>query len=250
MTTVAMMLFKLWLPMLCPICSHLRIHRPVIIHRRIAPLATLHRVTSVDSMVGIRAAVEQAETSNMKLSPRYKARLENYWQWSAGVTTPLSTSEASTKAIALPSIAAGGEITAGEWLFMYETHGKVLESCNDLPTLDAYWRGKTNRDYWFKEVGWLNKHSVCIPEEFLHFMHPLCFIELFGRAPITELVRFRYDNSYRLLDFRVDMWLKSHWPFGLVAFEREDRDAWWKVCWQVVRRHWNIISWRIMHDYQ
>lgn len=172
----------------------------------------------------------------MKIGPKYKARLENYLQWEP-CRTPLTSFGMSTSAADLPPVSEGGDITPAEWLFTFETHGKIAGPCSDLGLLGRYWWGKANRDWWFKEVGWFKKNAIFIPEEFLGFLTPLCFIELFGRAPIIELVRYYHDNGYSSLAFTMDNRIKSFLAGNtkMAYFERDDREPWHSVVWRMAR---------------
>ena len=99
-------------------------------------------------------------------------------------------------------------------------------------------RGKAMRDFWTKEVGWWNKSAVYCAEEFLDALMPDCFCELFGRYPITPLVRYWHDNRYSIRMFRYEMWerargrerLQEGWTiydFDLYVEWCKNR-AWWQ----------------------
>lgn len=183
--------------------------------------------------------------NRVKISQKYQARLTNYLEWQ-DVTTPLSSFAMSTNAIALPSVYHIEGITAAEWLFTFETHGNNLGGCKEYPLLVQYWAGKIGRDYWHKEIGWWDKNGVYQPEEFLRFMNPLCFIELFGRAPIDEFVRYYYDNQYSLLDFRMDMKLKTYIRKYMIYFDRDPRMSWIKVLYHIFRlRYVEPTVWKL-----
>jgi len=79
-----------------------------------------------------------------------------------------------------------------------DTHRKVQ---SDLAW--KYIKGKANKDWWFREVGWWEKNAVFIAEEFLAHVTPLCFIQLFGKAPQTHFVRHVFDNGYTESDYEV-----------------------------------------------
>jgi hypothetical protein len=55
-----------------------------------------------------------------------------------------------------------------------------------------------------------------------------------------------HDNKYPAWRFKLDMWLKGK-TFGLVMFEREDRESVQALVWRVVRRKWAIFDYRVRH---
>lgn len=90
-------------------------------------------------------------------------------------------------------------------MYRFETYGERVPIDISKSTLGwQYIQGKANRDFWFKEKGWWDKHSVYIPEEFLTHLMPLCFIEMFSRAPRVHLVRYVFDNFYTDEEFERD----------------------------------------------
>ena len=91
------------------------------------------------------------------------------------------------------------------------------------------------KDWWSKEVGWLNSNCAYIPEEFIGFLGPFCFIELFGRAPIARLVRYYHDNHYRKWEFNLDgLMLRKQQEWRMGYYERNDRDTPIQNAWRIV----------------
>lgn len=172
----------------------------------------------------------------MRISDRYRRSLERYLEWEK-VRTPFSGLQFADAAVSLPHVNQGGSTTAAEWLCEFESRGNALPDCCEIELLERYWRGKAMRDWWSKESAWWRRHSAAIAEEWLGFLGPLPFIELFGRAPITPLVRYFHDNRYSNLQFRLDTKI-SEWtrPEGRFPyFQRDDRDSCWKVLWRLFR---------------
>src|SRR5580658_269179 len=173
---------------------------------------------------------------SMRLSKRYLDRLESYQEWKR-CSTPMTNFAATSRAIALPTVQRDMEgPTAEEWMFAFETYGEVGPRCRNVDLLNQYWHGKTNRDWWTKEIGWWNKHSIFVPEEFLRMLTPLCFIELFGREPITELIRFYFDNRYSLIAFNMDNRIKAYLYNNerMAHFQRDDREPWLRVIYRLI----------------
>ena len=97
-------------------------------------------------------------------------------------------------------------ITPEQWMSRWESRGVVELGCSDPELLSRYKRGKAMRDWWFKEKGELSRlGSWFMPEEFLGFLMPECFCELFGRWPITCIVRSLYDEHYSDDEYKSDM---------------------------------------------
>lgn len=154
---------------------------------------------------------------------------------------------ATAKALQLPPIESGGDISPEVWMYQYETYGEKGAFCSDLAKLRALWRGKANRDWWFKEIGRVEWSAAFIPEEFMSMLIPVCFIDLFGREPITELVREYYDNRYRAFDYRIDTWIKKKTgpESRMRYFARDDREHWVKVLWIMFRiRYADPLRWK------
>ena len=160
----------------------------------------------------------------MKLSKKFQEALTRYLEWYK-CTTPMSsfphgernikTSQDVMLGTFLSGIIAGtskdrvlphGEkISPEEIIFERETHGKVSATdCSDFSLLSQYDRGKANRDWWYKEIGWWTKHAEFVPEEFLIHLTPECFIEVFGRPPRVHPVRYCYDNFYSEEEWKRD----------------------------------------------
>jgi hypothetical protein len=105
--------------------------------------------------------------------------------------------------------------------------------------LCRYLLGKSQRDWWSREIGWWNKNGAFIPEEFLGFLGPLPFIELFGRVPITRIVRYYFDNRYRFWEFNLDSLMQAKVEsWGMPYYERDDRDSALRNAWRMVRVKW------------
>lgn len=181
----------------------------------------------------------------MKISNRYRACLDRYLEWE-NVTTPLRQFESLV--INLPRIESGGTTSAAEWLHEWESRGVALSSCAELPLLRRYWRGKAMRDWWSKEIGWLNHHACFIPEEYLAMLGPLPFIELFGREPISRIVRLHFDNRYSNWSFRMDAWIaRLTSPGGsFFYYQRDDRDSGLVVLVHLAKLRWfDPLIWRL-----
>ena len=185
----------------------------------------------------------------MKISAKYLRALERYLEWER-VKTPFSGSISEDGAMRLPAVRIpnplipqnreevkhGGSVTAAEWLCEYESRGNILQECCELEMLGRYWRGKANLDWWNKETG---KNWPFIPEEFLGMLGPLPFIDLFGRAPITRIVRYFHDNHYRLWEFRLDslMQIKVE-DWKMPYYERDDRHSALRNAGRMVQVKW------------
>ena len=190
----------------------------------------------------------------MKISANYRRILETYLEWERVRTPASGMFEESAKSqpcvyidrdySGLSSDGLAPEIdsslrnlSAAEALHVWESQGKpctVRESDYDL--FVRYAHGKSQRDWWSREIGWLNKHAVYIPEEFLGLLGPLPFIELFGRGPRTRLVRHFFDNRYSAWEFNLDCAmsrLKIRW--NMAYYERDDRDSALTDAWRMIR---------------
>ena len=171
----------------------------------------------------------------MKISAKYMRALERYLEWE-DVKTPFSGTFSESQAMRLPGVLCAGSITASEWLSEYESRGNALPACCELELLGRYWRGKANLDWWNKETG---KNWPFIAEEFLGMLGPLPFIDLFGRAPITRIVRYFYDNHYRLWEFRLDSLMQckvEDWEMSY--YERDDRHSALHNAWRMIQVKW------------
>lgn len=149
------------------------------------------------------------------------------------------TFEELTKPRPSVSVAENG-LCAAEALCMWESTGSPCTvSPEDYCLFLQYAQGKSQRDWWTREIGLWNKELIYFPEEFLKFLGPLPFIELFGRAPISRIVRYFYDNHYALWEFKLDclMVSKTH-DWSMSYFERNDRDSAVKNAWRIVRVKW------------
>jgi hypothetical protein len=175
----------------------------------------------------------------MKVSSKYRRSLETYLEWE-GVRTPASGTFQETKISVPPIGAAEDGLTAAEALCIWESQGVVASVLPEEVELFArYMHGKNQRDWWTKEVGWWSKNNAYIPEEFLCFLGPLPFIELFGRGPITNIVRYYYDNHYSLWEFRLDRWAQDRAnEWRMTYFERDDRDSALQNAIRTVRIRW------------
>lgn len=171
----------------------------------------------------------------MKISAKYRQGLDRYLEWES-VKTPFSNTKSEDDAMRLPAVAAGGLVTAAEWLCEYESRGNILPECCELGLLSRYWRGKANRDWWNRETG---RNWPFFGEEFLGMLGPLPFIELFGRQPITRVVRYLYDNNYALWEWHLDCFmLKKSEEWGMFYYQRDDRDSALGNAWRIVRVKW------------
>jgi hypothetical protein len=179
------------------------------------------------------------EGFRVKVSRKYRAILDVYLEWE-GVTTPATgTFQEATKPVTRISDAENG-LSAAEALCIWESRGKPSSVIPEEAALLArYVQGKSQRDWWTKEIGWWNKNSVYSPEEFLRFLGPLPFIDLFGRGPIPRLVRYYYDNGYALWEFRLDglmVRMASKWKMSY--YERDERESALRNAWRVMRTKW------------
>lgn len=176
----------------------------------------------------------------MKISSAYRNALEIYLEWEDVLNPASGTFQDSC--MESPDILEGETgLSAAEGLCLWESRGKASTvRSNEWPLLRRYLKGKRQRDWWSKEIGWWNKWAPAyMPEEFLGFLGPLPFIELFGRSPITRLVRYFYDNHYSLWEFRLDslMLLKAgEWKMSY--YEREDRDSALRNAWRQIKVKW------------
>ena len=175
----------------------------------------------------------------MMVSSNYVRALERYLEWES-VTTPASGSFQESKKPAPQIAVAEGGMSASEALCLWESRGEPCCVCpKESQLLNRYLHGKSQRYWWNKELGWWNKHAVYIAEEFLSFLGPLPFIEMFGRAPITRLVRYYYDNGYALWEFRLDgLMLRKVEEWGMSYYERDDRDSALRNAWRVLMVKW------------
>lgn len=183
----------------------------------------------------------------MKISNRYLETVQTYLEW-CWTTTPASGSfqEASAPR---PKIGVSHDgLSATEALCVWESTGK---SCQVIPEqeelLNRYVYGKGQRDWWTKEIGWWNKNAFYVAEEFIRFLHPLNFIELFGREPLTNLVRYCHDNQYAAWEFKLDLWAQCFVERNNMAyFERDDRHSALRNAWRVmVVKYLDPFSYRI-----
>ena len=179
----------------------------------------------------------------MKLSSRYIEALECYLAWSRATTPAKGTFQEDRAGV--PDVTDEEDrpgmngVSAAEWLYTYESTGKNLGMCSEPNLLSRYRRGKMMRDWWSKEVGWWDKNATYIPEEWLGMLGPLPFIELFGREPITRIVRHYHDNSYKDWEFLLDNWAqKKQDEWGMWYYERDDRDSSMRNIWRMVRNKW------------
>jgi hypothetical protein len=112
------------------------------------------------------------------ITAKYIARLENYLEWEKSFP-PVSSFQAS-KANP-PFFECGGSVSAAEWIWNYETHGKTLSSCGEPELLLRYWWGKANRDWWTKEIGWWNRNASSFRKnswhQYAHFRSLSCLVE-------------------------------------------------------------------------
>jgi hypothetical protein len=147
----------------------------------------------------------------MNLPQRFLGKLDTYILW-AKCRMPMSGWAAMEKGVMGVSQTVT-TMSPEEAIFRWETHGESIEGSTDPTRLTLYKRGKAMRDWWFKEKGeWArlyNGHTMIFPEEMAEFFMPDCFFELFGRFPITALVRQFYDNGYSQTDFDSDMRYRS-----------------------------------------
>ena len=175
----------------------------------------------------------------MKISGNYRKILETYLEWE-GVTTPASGSFQEQSKPTPPIGVLDGGLSAAEAICTWESQGKgCAVDPSEASLLQRYIHGKSQRDWWTKEIGWWNKNASYIPEEFLGFIGPLPFIELFGCAPITRLVRYYHDNSYRLWEFNLDgLMLRKQTEWRMGYYERDERDTSIRNAWRMVKVKW------------
>ena len=77
---------------------------------------------------------------------------------------------------------------------------------------------------------------------------PIPFIEIFGREPITPLVRYWNDNRYSRIEFYFDMKIRGWTSKGGRFFylEIDERNPWWKNLWRISRVGWiDPFLWKI-----
>jgi len=176
---------------------------------------------------------------NMKISSKYRRILEVYLEWE-NVRTPASGSFQESKKPSPEIGTAEDGLSAAEALCIWESQGKP---CNVHPDewrlLCRYERGKSQRDWWSKEIGWWNKNAAYNPEEFLRCFGPLPFIDLFGRGPITRFVRYYYDNHYSTWEFCLDnLMLSKIGVWKMSYYDRDDRDSALYNTWKMFRIKW------------
>lgn len=115
--------------------------------------------------------------------------LDRVKRWENKKTAPLVLKRLGIR----PKATCG--VTVGEHYFSTDWHPG--EGCSNPALLARYKRGKAMKDWWTKENGENARiGATFIPEEHLIHLMPDCFFELFGRYPITPIVRQLYDNSY------------------------------------------------------
>lgn len=139
----------------------------------------------------------------MKISARYLSRLENYLDW-ARCSTPLKMLWTAKKKTSLRIRYSESGRSAAECMQDFESCGVTVQTCTEPDLLQQYADGKSNRDYWFKEMGCWKKECIFIDEEFLPHLTPCTFAELFGRWPRTHMIRYLFDNNYSIEDFNSD----------------------------------------------
>lgn len=85
---------------------------------------------------------------------------------------------------------------AAEALMKFESTGEEPPTeVNRSACYQVLRNGKAMRDEWHEERKAIKK-SAFIDEEFIDRLDPICFIEFFGRAPRTHMVRYLFDNYY------------------------------------------------------
>ena len=187
----------------------------------------------------------------MKLSSKFQSALDRYLEWSK-CTTPFTGFAAAEKHLHSSTLFPLGNTAAEEIIFERETHGTCSAvGCSHPQLLAQYERGKANRDWWFKEKGWWNKNASYVPEDFLVHLTDECFFELFGRFPIPEIVRRKYDNHYSSIAFTMDMKIKLMIFEGkLIGYERDYRKSWWNIFITVVlKRKLDRWVWKLKHPF-
>jgi hypothetical protein len=175
----------------------------------------------------------------MNVSLKYRQALVGYLEWEH-VRTPASGSFQEAKKPAAQIGVADDGVSAEESLCIWESQGKQsFVRPDECELLCRYLLGKSQRDWWSREIGWWNKNGAFIPEEFLGFLGPLPFIELFGRVPITRIVRYYFDNRYRFWEFNLDSLMQAKVEsWGMPYYERDDRDSALRNAWRMVRVKW------------
>lgn len=175
----------------------------------------------------------------MKISRKYLEALDMYLDWE-NVTTPASGSFQEERK-PRPQIAIGSNgVSAAEALCIWESTGKpsVVAPAESI-LLERYIKGKSQRDWWFMEIGWWNKNGAFVPEEFIRHLNPLAFIDLFGRAPIPRMVRYYFDSNYSLWEFKLDSLMTSKvFKWNMVYFERDDRESSIRNAFRMIRLKW------------
>lgn len=176
----------------------------------------------------------------MSVSNKYQRSLDRYLEWER-VTTPASGTFQETR-ISAPEIGIStiGGLSAADALCQWESTGKPSQVCSTEQTLLArYLLGKRQRDWWSKEIGWWNKYASFVPEEFLNHLCPLPFIELFGRGPCPQLVRYYFDNGYAAWEFRLDTFMLSkQFDWQMNYYDRDWRDSALKNAWRMLMVKW------------
>lgn len=132
-----------------------------------------------------------------------------YLEW-AKCSTPFRGMAAMESLVTLVVPTSPDGVSAEDCLWEYETHGRKV-SCCEPQLLSTLRRGKANRDWWTKEIGWWTRHcgSLYLPEEFLPHLTPEAFFQLFKRYPITAVVRSLMDNYYSDTQYQDDMRLRE-----------------------------------------
>ena len=117
-------------------------------------------------------------------------------EWSKCSTPYSGTSWNPTTKLGLKSNDNG--LSPEEYFLNVDSYNKhPEEGCKDPILYIKYRTGKLNRDWWFKHLGDLKREkSILLDEDYLVFLNPDCFCDLFGRWPRTHLVRWIYDNNY------------------------------------------------------
>lgn len=145
------------------------------------------------------------------ISPRYKRALDRYWDW-IRCTTPMTGQGFPGDLGPFPDFRPDAPHqeghSAAECLMAFESTNTVL-NCREPRLYALLARGKSNRDYWTKEISWWNRNAVFNREEFVAFLTPEAYLELFGLEPATMRVRYWFDNNYTDGEFERDMGLAS-----------------------------------------
>lgn len=194
----------------------------------------------------------------MKISAKYKQALETYMEWE-NVQTPASGTFQESQRPSVFIGTSGEEIkksthSAAEVMCAWESSGTrlyVMDSEYEKSLLLRYTKGKSQKDYWTKEIGWWNRKDgageAYIAEEFLAMLGPIPFIDLFGRGPIPWLVRYYHDNNYALWEFKLDGFMTQKvQEWGMSSyFDRDYRGSSLQNAWRVLRIKWiDPLIWR------